>query len=85
MTTTGMQERPEPPRTYTVTEIAEILQLRPATVRAQARSGAWPYLEFGPRTMRFTQAHLEAILSTSEAPPPEPQRQTRRRTRRPSL
>ncbi|WP_284990850.1 hypothetical protein [Arthrobacter sp. efr-133-TYG-120] len=72
------------PRTYKVEELAEILQLRPATVRANARSGAWPYLRFGERTMRFTEAHLATILATSEVEPPAPQ-PMRRRTRRPTM
>ncbi|WP_332603354.1 helix-turn-helix domain-containing protein [Arthrobacter sp. S2(2024)] len=66
-------------RTYTVTELAEILQLRPATVRANARAGKWPYLQFGPRTMRFTEAHLETILTKSEATPPQPMTRLHRR------
>lgn len=72
------------PRTYTVTELAEILQLRPAIIRHHARSGAWPYLKFGERTMRFTEQHLATILESSEAPSVLP-RTTRRRTRRPSF
>lgn len=70
----------ETPRTYTVTQLAEILQLRPATVRTNARTGQWPYLQFGPRTMRFTDNHLETILTKSEATPLE--RPTGRRRRR---
>lgn len=79
MTTPEIQTHPDPPRTYTVTQLAEILQLKPATVRAQARSGAWPYLQFGPRTMRFTEAHLEAILSKSETPAAAPLTRLHRR------
>lgn len=71
----------EPPRTYTVTQLAEILQLRPSTVRTNARQGTWPYLRFGPRTIRFTETHLTTILSKSEATPPTTTRNTRR-TRR---
>lgn len=71
----------EAPRTYTVTQLSEILQLRPATVRANARNGSWPYLAFGPRTMRFTPEHLDTILDKSEATPPErPSGRRRRRT-----
>jgi|GEM_PF-5447386 len=70
----------EAPRTYTVTQLSEILQLRPATIRANARNGSWPYLAFGPRTIRFTEHHLATILTTSEATPP--QQRTTRRTRR---
>jgi hypothetical protein len=71
----------EAPRTYTVTQLSEILQLTPATIRAAARKGTWPYLKFGPRTIRFTDDHLTQILTTSEAPPPqEPTRRRRRRT-----
>lgn len=71
---------PETPRTYTVTQLSEILQLKPATIRTKARSGTWPHLTFGPRTIRFTESHLSTILTTSEATPPQ-QRQARR-TRR---
>jgi hypothetical protein len=71
----------EPPRTYTVTQLAEILQLKPATIRTNARDGTWPYLKFGPRTIRFTEHHLTTILTTSEAAPPT--QRTTRRTRRP--
>lgn len=71
----------EAPRTYTVTQLAEILQLRPATVRTNAREGTWPYLKFGPRTMRFTPEHLNTILTKSEATPAErPSGRRRRRT-----
>lgn len=69
------------PRTYTVTQLAEILQLKPATIRTNAREGTWPYLKFGPRTIRFTETHLNTILTTSEAAPPTTTRTTRR-TRR---
>lgn len=67
------------PRTYTVTQLAEILQLRPSTVRAKARSGVWPHLQFGERTMRFTEAHLATILTKSEAIPPQPLTRLHRR------
>lgn len=72
------------PRTYTVTQLAEILQLRPATVRANARNGTWPHLQFGERTMRFTEQHLATILTKSEVEPPALQTM-RRRTRRPTM
>ncbi len=66
------------PRTYTVAQLAEILQLKPATIRANARAGVWPYRAFGPRTIRFTDEDLETILSTAKAPSTKPL-QTRRR------
>lgn len=72
----------ESPRTYTATQIADILQIDVRTVRTKARAGTWPYLAFGPKTMRFTESHLDTILTTSEAAPPA-QRQTRTRRRRP--
>lgn len=70
----------ELPRTYTVTQLAAILQLKPATIRTKARDGTWPYLQFGPRTIRFTETHLGTILTTSEAATPQPR--STRRTRR---
>ena len=72
----------EAPRTYTVTQLAQILQLKPATIRAKARDGTWPYLQFGPRTIRFTENHLTTIIDKSEATPPT--QRTTRRTRRTS-
>lgn len=71
----------ETPRTYTVTQLAEILQLSPVAIRTNARTGKWPYLAFGPRTMRFTDTHINTILTTSEATPPT-ERPTGRRRRR---
>lgn len=70
----------ETPRIYTVAQLAQILQLAPTTVRTKARNGSWPYLAFGPQTIRFTEDHLTRILTTSEAAPPTTR--TTRRTRR---
>lgn len=78
-----MSEAPaEVPRVYTVAQLADMLQIDPRAVRAKARTGTWPSLDFGPRTIRFTETHLNTILTTSETTPP-PERTTRRRTRRP--
>ncbi|UKA61980.1 hypothetical protein [Arthrobacter sp. FW306-04-A] len=74
-----LQTETSAPRTYTVTQLSEILQLTPATVRANARNGTWPYLRFGPRTIRFTDAHLAAILAASETTPPPPLTRLHRR------
>lgn len=73
---------PEAPRTYTVTQLADILQIDPRAVRANAKTGNWPHLSIGPRTVRFTENHITTILTKTEATPP-PERPTRRRTRRP--
>lgn len=72
---------PEPPRVYTVAQLAGILQIDPRTVRTNTKTGAWPHLQLGPRTIRFTDTHLTTILTKTEATPP-PERTTRRRTRR---
>jgi hypothetical protein len=72
-----------PPTVYTVTQLAEILQIKPHTIRHNARTGAWPHLAFGERTIRFTENHLNTILTKSEPPPPQP-RNSRRRRREPS-
>lgn len=73
---------PETPRIYTVSQLADILQIDPRAVRTKARAGTWPHLDLGPKTIRFTDTHLNAIITTSEATPP-PERTTRRKTRRP--
>lgn len=68
------------PRTYTVAQLADILQIDPRTVRTKARAGTWPSLDFGPRTIRFTETHLDTILASSEAT--QPPRLTRLHRRR---
>lgn len=72
----------EPARTYTVTQLSEILQLTPATIRYNTSTGTWPYRRFGARTIRFTETDLDTILETSKAQPPEPTTPARRRRRR---
>ncbi|WP_375153926.1 helix-turn-helix domain-containing protein [Pseudarthrobacter phenanthrenivorans] len=67
------------PRVYTVAQLADILQIDPRTIRTKARAGSWPSLDLGPRTIRFTQAHLETILASSEATPPQPLTRLHRR------
>lgn len=74
---------PTVPRVYTVAQLADILQIDPRAVRTKTKTGTWPHLDLGPKTIRFTEGHLNTILTTSEATPP-PERSTRRRTRRPS-
>ena len=79
-----MTEAPtEAPRVYTVTQLADILQVDPRIVRANTKTGTWPYLRFGPKTIRFTDTHLNAILTTAEAAPPQPQPPGRRTRRKP--
>lgn len=75
-------EHPPDYVTFTVQQVADILQIDPNTVRTKTKAGTWPHLKLGPRTTRFTPAHLDTIITTTEATPP-PQRSTRRRTRRP--
>ncbi|MGM9473205.1 hypothetical protein ACS5PJ_14520 [Pseudarthrobacter sp. YS3] len=72
------------PRVYTVNQLADILQIDPRAVRTKAKAGTWPHLDLGPKTIRFTDNHLNTILASAEATPP-PERPARRRTRRPSL
>ena len=72
---------PEPPRVYTVAQLATILQVDPRIVRHNTKGGSWPHLKLGPKTVRFTDNHLTTILATTEAAPPPPQ-PTGRRTRR---
>ena len=72
---------PEAPRTYTVTQLAGILQIDPRAVRTNAKAGNWPHLNIGPRTIRFTEHHITTILTKTEATPP-PELPNRRRTRR---
>lgn len=71
------------PRVYTVMQLAEILQIDPRTVRTKARAGTWPSLDFGPRTIRFTETHLDTIVAGSASPAVRAARPHRPR-RRPS-
>lgn len=80
------EQPPETPAVhtvYTVAQLARILQVDPRTVQTRTRAGTWPHLRIGPKTIRFTAAHLDTIITTTEATPP-PERSTRRRTRRAS-
>lgn len=72
-------EAPEEPRTYTVNQLAGILQVDRGIILKHTRNG-WPHLNLGPRTIRYTPEHLNTILATTETKTPE--RSTRRRTRR---
>lgn len=81
--TDGQDPRQSTPRVYTVMQLADILQIDPRTVRAKARSGAWSSLSFGPKTIRFTEAHLTAILA-GEEPAVQPAVRRTTRQRRPS-
>lgn len=68
-------------RTYTIAQLADILQVSPATVRNNTKKGAWPYTSISPRIIRFTPEHLTTILQTATtAPPVSSIRRTRRRT-----
>lgn len=71
---------PAAPRIYTVAQLADILQIDARAVRMKVRAGTWPHLDLGPKTIRFTEAHLATILSQSEAT--QPPRLTRLHRRR---
>ena len=84
MTNTADEPNAGAPRIYTAQEIADILQINIRKVRENAKTRKWPSLDLGQRSIRFTEKHLQAILSLSETPPPPPP-STRRRTRRPNV
>ena len=71
------------PRIYTAQEVAGILRIDIRKVRENVKTRKWPSLDLGPRTIRFSEANLQTILSLSETPPPLPP-SSRRRTRRPN-
>jgi hypothetical protein len=69
------------PRIYTAQEVAGILQINIRKVRENAKTRKWPSLDFGERSIRFTENHLDQILTKSEKqPPPAPSMRRRRRT-----
>jgi hypothetical protein len=71
----------EPPRIYTVKQLAEILHLRPDTVLKHCHQNQWPHRKFNQRTIRFTDEDLTNILDTSKAEPPTTTTARRRRRR----
>lgn len=77
----GDRPKTESPTVYTPAEMAEILKINIRYVRENARTRKWPSLSFGERTIRFSEQHLQTILSLSESPAPLPT-SLRRRTRR---
>ncbi|MEA5453577.1 hypothetical protein SPF06_02470 [Sinomonas sp. JGH33] len=70
-----------PERTWTIAQLAELLQVDPKTVARKVQTREWPHLDLGPRTKRFTEQHVARILAMSESRPPT-QDTTRRRGRR---
>lgn len=51
---------------YTVAQVAKQLRCSEATVRAMVRAKRWPHKRFGPRIIRFTDAHLAQIAGEAE-------------------
>lgn len=67
---------------YTPEELAEKLQVSVSLVKKRGHSGAWPCLELGPRTIRFTEGHYQQIVEITEhraAPKRETSRERNRR------
>lgn len=66
-------------RLYTPAEVAALFQLHPETVREHIRKGDWPHTKFGPRSARFTETHIEQILTSHDKQPQAPRPSRRRR------
>jgi hypothetical protein len=62
----------ETPNVYTITELATVLRIDPATVRRNTIHGAWPHRKFGPKTIRFTDDDLHHILDLAKLTTPTP-------------
>jgi hypothetical protein len=45
----------------TAVELAAVLRIDPKTVRARVRSGEWPGMVLGPRTIRFSPEDVDQI------------------------
>ena len=61
----------------TIRQLAELLQISERTVQRNVHN--WPHLKIGPRTIRFTEAHIEQILTSHDKQPQAPRPSRRRR------
>lgn len=66
------------PKLYTPAELAELMQISERSVRRHMDK--WPHLAISPKTRRFTEKHIEAILALHEKQPVEHRPSRRRRT-----
>lgn len=71
---------PMPDRTWTVAQLAELLQISERTV--QRHTPNWPHLRLGQRCVRFTEDHITQIIATLNRHPAPPRPSRRRRTTR---
>lgn len=62
----------------TAAQVAERFQINQQTVWERVRRGEWPHIKLGPRIIRFTEAHIDAILAQHDRQP-QPHRPSRRR------
>ena len=56
----------------TPAELAQEFQVSTDFILEKAASGAWPSHNLGPKTIRFTEADLAAILDLTARTPPVP-------------
>lgn len=61
----------------TIRQLAELLQVSERTVQRNVPN--WPHLKIGPRTIRFTETHIEQILTSHDKQPQAPRPSRRRR------
>jgi excisionase family DNA binding protein len=52
----------------TVPEAAELLRLRPSTLRSWILNRKIGYIKLGPRAVRFRRSDLEALMTGSSVP-----------------
>lgn len=73
----------EPAALYTPQDLADRFHIAAQTVRDHAHTGAWPAVIFGPRTIRFTEEQVTAIIDRhSQQHAPAPTRRIGTRARR---
>jgi hypothetical protein len=58
-----MTEHDATPRLLTADEVGECLKLSGDAVRRFTRANGWPYVLIGPRKIRYTPEHVEAIIA----------------------
>ena len=69
--TDSFSPTPEEPRTYTIDQVAEILQVHRATVSRFIRSGELKVARLGHKTLRIRPEALDEFLRSREQPRPE--------------
>lgn len=74
---------PVAPQFFTLSQVAEMMQLPYDVVRDNVYKNRWPHREFSPRNRRMSQEDIDAVAEmTKHTPAPQSRSEARRRNDR---